>query len=123
MEGEEQEYFLELLMRKASPERPKENLPAKGKADPARRRKGKNKEKKARRGNLPRRATDEVPREGEAVSSTSGVERQVASNLAHHPEAKGRGLAEENQQERIQATEPPATSGGECSGQKKPEYS
>ncbi len=123
VEGEEQEYFLELLMRKASPERPKENLPAKGKADPARRRKGKNKEKKARRGNLPRRATDEVPRKGEAVSPTSGEERQVASNLAHHLEAKGRGLAEENQQERNQATEPPATSGGECSGQKKPEYS
>jgi hypothetical protein len=64
VEGEEQEYFLELLMRKASPEWPKESLPAKGKANPARRRKGKNKEKKARRGNLPRRATDEVPREG-----------------------------------------------------------
>ncbi len=123
VEGEEQEYFLELLMRRASPERLKENLPAKGKADPARRRKSKNKEKKARKGNLPRKATDEVPREGEAVSPTGGEERQVASNLAHHPEAKGRGLAEENQQERNQATEPPATSGGECSGQKKPEYS
>ncbi len=115
VEGEEQEYFLKLLMRRASPERPKENLPAKGKADPARRRKGKNKEKKARGGNL--------PREGEAVSPTSGEERQVASNLAHHPEAKGRGLAEEDQRERSQATEPPATSGGECSRQKKPEYS
>ncbi len=54
VEGEEQEYFLELLMRRVSPERPKENLPAKDKADPARRRKGKNKEKKARRKNLPR---------------------------------------------------------------------
>jgi hypothetical protein len=110
-------------MRRASPERPKENLPAKDKADPARRRNGKNKEKKARRRNLPRGAIDEVSREGGAVSPTSGKERQAASNLAHHPEAKGRGLAEENQQERNQATELPATSGGECSGQKKPEYS
>ncbi len=57
------------------------------------------------------------------MSPTSGKERQVASNLAHNPEAKGRGLAEKNQQERDQATELPATSGGECSAQKKPEYS
>jgi hypothetical protein len=72
---------------------------------------------------LPKRATDKVPREGEPVSPTSGKERQVASNLAHHPEAKGRGLAEEDQQGRNLATELPATSGGDCSGQKKPEYS
>ncbi len=58
----------------------------------------------------------------EAVDLASGKEKQVASNLAHNPEAKGRGLAEENQQEKNQ-TAPPATSGGECSGQKKPEYS
>ncbi len=64
-----------------------------------------------------------MPREGEAVSPASGEERQVASNLAHHSKAKGRGLAEENQQERNRTAEPPATSGGECSGQKKPEYS
>jgi hypothetical protein len=50
------------------------------------------------------------------VSPASGKERQVASNLAHNPEAKGRGLGEKNQQRRDQATEPPATSGGECSG-------
>ncbi len=123
VEGEEQECFLELLMRRASPERPKESLPAKGEADPARNRKGKNKGKKARRGNLSRRATDEASKEEEAVSPASGKERQVASNLAHNPEAKGRGLAEKNQQERDQATELPATSGGECPGQKKPEYS
>ncbi len=57
------------------------------------------------------------------MSPASGKERQVASNLAHNPEAKGRGLREEDQQERDQAAEPPVTSGGECSGQKKPEYS
>ncbi len=34
LEGEEQEYFLELLMRKASPERPKANQPTKGRDDP-----------------------------------------------------------------------------------------
>jgi hypothetical protein len=30
LEGEEQEYFLELLMRRASPERPKASQPTKG---------------------------------------------------------------------------------------------
>ncbi len=46
VEGEEQEYFLELLMRRASPERPKESLPAKGKADPPRHRRARIKKKK-----------------------------------------------------------------------------
>jgi hypothetical protein len=55
VEGEEQKYFLELLMRRASPERPRENLPAKGKADPARCRKGKNKEKKSSQGESAKR--------------------------------------------------------------------
>jgi hypothetical protein len=36
LEGEEQEYFLELLMRKASPEQPKASLPTKSKAAPSR---------------------------------------------------------------------------------------
>jgi hypothetical protein len=57
------------------------------------------------------------------VNPAGGRERQVAPNLAHNPEAKGRGLGEKDQQERDQATELPATSGGECSRQKKPEYS
>ncbi len=57
------------------------------------------------------------------MNPTSGKERQVAYNLAHNPEAKGRGLAEKIQQKGNQATELPVTSGGECSGQKKPEYS
>ncbi len=123
VEGEEQEYFLELLMRRASPERPKGSLPAESEANLTRGRKGRNKMKKARRKNLTRRTTDEVTREEGAVDPASGKERQVASNLAHNPEAKGRGLAEKNQLKKGQATEQPATSGGECSGQKKPEYS
>jgi hypothetical protein len=123
VEEEEQEYILELLMRRASPERPKKSLPSKGEADPARHRKSKNKGKKARKGNLSRGTTNEAPKEEKAASPGCGEERQVASNLAHNPKAKGRGLAEKNQQERDQAMELPATSGGECSGQKKPEYS
>ncbi len=34
LEGEEQEYFLELLMRRASPERPRASLSTKSKAAP-----------------------------------------------------------------------------------------
>ncbi len=116
VEGEEQEYFLELLMRRASPERSKENLPAKGEACSVRGRRRKDKGKRARKKNLAERAASEVARKEEAVDLASGKEKQVASNLAHNPEAKGRGLAEEGQQKKGQSAEPPATSEGECSG-------
>ncbi len=36
VEGEEQEYFLELLMRRASPEQPKGSLPTRSEATPPR---------------------------------------------------------------------------------------
>ncbi len=116
VEGEEQEYFLELLMRRTSPERPKESLPAKSEACSVRDRRKKNKEKKAREKNLKGRAAGEAAREGETGDLASGKERQVASNLAHNPEAKGRGLAGESQQKKSLPAEPPATSGGESSG-------
>ncbi len=41
-EGEEQEYFLELLMRRASPERPKASPSTENKAAPGKGKKGKN---------------------------------------------------------------------------------
>ncbi len=116
MEEEEQEYFLELFMRRVSPERSTKSPPAKSVACSARDRRRKNKEKKARKKNPKGRATGEVIKEKETGDPASGKERQVASNLAHNPEAKDRGLAEENQQGRSQSTKPPATSGGECSG-------
>jgi hypothetical protein len=123
VEGEEQEYFLELLMRRASPERPKENLPTRSKATPTKGKKNRSKGKKIRGKSLTRKITDEQTKGEGTVNPVSGKERQVASNLAHNPEAKGRGLAEKDQQKKGQATGPPATSGGECSGQKKPDYS
>ncbi len=113
VEGEEQEYFLELLMRTASPERPRENPPAESEARSVRDRRRKNKEKKACKKNLGERAIDKATEEEEAVDMANGQERQVASNLAHNPEAKGRGLAEGGQQKK---SKPAATSGGECSG-------
>ncbi len=50
VEGEEQEYFLELLMRRASPERPKESLPAKGEANPTRDKEEQEQRKKSSQG-------------------------------------------------------------------------
>ncbi len=81
-----------------------------------RNRRRKNKGKKARKKNLAGRAASEVAREEEAVDLASGKEKQVASNLTHNPEAKGRGLAGKGQQKKSQSAEPPATSEGECSG-------
>ncbi len=72
--------------------------------------------KKIRRKKLARGATSEGSRREKATDPIGGGERQVASNFAHNPEAKGRGLAGEDQQRRSQATAPPTTSGGECSG-------
>ncbi len=123
VEGEEQEYFLELLMRRASPERPKGSIPAKSEANPTKDKKNRNKGKKARGKNPTRRTIGKVAKGEGARDPASGKERQVASNLAHNPEAKGRGLVEKEQQKESQAAGLPATSGGECSGQKKPEYS
>jgi hypothetical protein len=116
VEEEEQGYFLELLMRRVSPERSTKSLPAKSVDCSARDRRRKNKEIKARKRNLKERATGEVMKKEEAGGPASGKERQIASNLAHNPEAKGRGLAEENRQGRSQSAKPEATSGGECSG-------
>ncbi len=123
VDGEEQEYFLEMLMRRASPDRLEENPPTRSEALPTKDRKSKGKGKKARRKNLAKEATDEATRGEGAASSAGDRERQVAPNPVPNPKAKGRGLAEADQQKKGRATGPPATSGGECSGQKKPEYS
>jgi hypothetical protein len=116
VEGEEQEYFLELLMRRAPPDQPMENPPPKSEASIFKGRRNRSLGKKIRRKKLSRGATGKEPRREKATDPVSGGERQVASNLAHNPEAKGRGLAGGDQQRRNQATAPPPTSGGECSG-------
>jgi hypothetical protein len=116
VEEEEQEYFLQLLMRSVSPERSTGNPPAKSVARPARKKIRKSKEKKARKKNLKGGAADEARKKEEMGEPASGKEKQIASNLAHNPKAKGRGLAKEDQQGRSQSAKPPATSGGECSG-------
>ncbi len=123
LEGEEQEYFLELLMRKASPEQPRPSLATKSKVASTKGKKDRSKEKKVCGKSPAGRAAGGKTREERAVNLAGGMERQIASDLAHNPEAKGRGLAKSNQKREEQATKPPATSGGECSGQKTPDYS
>jgi hypothetical protein len=116
VEGEEQEYFLELLMRRASPDQPMENLPPENEASFSKGRKNRSLGKKIRRKKLSRGTTGKEPRREKTTDPAGGGERQVASNLAHNPEAKGRGLAGGDQQKKNQAVAPLPTSGGECSG-------
>ncbi len=116
VEGEEQEYFLELLMRRVSPDQAMRNLLSKSEASTLKGRKNRSLGKKIRRKKLSRGATVKEARREKAMNPVGGGERQVASNLAHNPEAKGRGLARGDQQKRNQVAAPPPTSGGECSG-------
>ncbi len=123
LEGEEQEYFLELLMRKASPEQPMEALVTRGKMAPTKGRKGLRKEKGGLRGEALKKATEEEVKEGAASGSASSQKEQVAPDLNGHPEAKGRGVAVGDQEERECSTGAQQTSGGECSRQKMAGYS
>jgi hypothetical protein len=125
LEGEEQEYFLELLMRKASPERPKASQATKSRAVPVKgkgaKRNRKKKEKALGKGLAGRIAGGQV-KEERTASPADGLEKQPALDLANNPEAKDRGLAEGSQEKKEQVTRPQATSGGECSGQETPDY-
>ncbi len=132
LEGEEQEYFLELLMRKASPERPREDQPVGGKGssnDEAASSKGKEKkrsqkkEKKALRKSETKKGASGQEWKERAVGPACNVEKQAALDLLNNPEAKGRGLVAGHHGEKEQATRSQATSGGECSGQKMPDGS
>jgi hypothetical protein len=130
LEGEEQEYFIELLMREASPERPKASQPAKNRDNPKseaasakgkEKKRNRKKERKALKKNkAEERAGGQEEKEG-AMEQTSGLERQTAPDPVNNPEAKGRGLVDGNREKKEQVTGPQATSGGECSGQKMPD--
>ncbi len=132
LDGEEREYFLELLMRKASPERPKADQPAEGRENsksevaPAKGEKvkrSKKKEKKALKKS--RVAGGDGGRGGKksAADLTSNPEKQTALNLFNNPEAKGRGLIASDREKKEPVTRPQTTSRGECSGQKMPDSS
>jgi hypothetical protein len=131
LEGEEQEYFLELLMRKASPEQPRGSPPArdednpKTKTAPAKGRERKRSSKKERKALKKSQAEGgkAQEREVEATGQISNQERQGALDLLNNPEAKGRGLVDGDRRKKSQGTRPHTTSGGECSRQKTPDYS
>jgi hypothetical protein len=127
LEGEEGEYFLELLMRKASPERPKADRPLEGKEDSrgkAASAKGKEmkrnkKEKKAlKKGKAAKEDGGQGGGKG-AADLTSNLEKRAAPDLLNNPEAKGRGLTAGDREEPV--TRSQTTSRGECSGQKMPD--
>ncbi len=118
LEGEEQEYFLELLMRKASPERPKVAT-ANGKG----KKKNRKKERKALGKNTAEEEAGGQEKKEGAVGLANGSEKKSGLDLANNPEAKGRGLVDGGREKKEQVTGPQATSGGECSGPKKPDCS
>jgi hypothetical protein len=131
LDGEEQEYFLKLLMRKVSPEQPRTGQPArdednpKAKTAPAKgrgKKRSNKKEKKALKKSQARveRAQE---REVEVTGQASSLERQEIPDLLDNPEAKGRGLVDGNQEKKNRGARPHATSGEEWSGQKTPDSS
>ncbi len=124
LEGEEQEYFLELLMRKASPERPKAGQPTKNRdnsRDKAASAKGKEKKRNKKKGkkvlgkSKAEKKAGGHEREKGVTDQTSGLEKQTALDLLNNPEAKGRGLIDGNQEKKEQVTGSQATSRGDCS--------
>ncbi len=124
LEGEEQEYFLELLMRRASPERSKASQATRNKAIPVRvkeGRKNRKKEKKTLRKDLAGRIADRQVKEETTTSPANSLEKQPAPDPASNPGAKGGGVAEGSREKKERATRSQATSGGECSGQKTPD--
>jgi hypothetical protein len=132
LEGEEGEYFLELLMRKASPERPEAGRSvegregSKGKATSAKgkeMKKSKKKEKKTLKKSNAAKEDGEQEGEKNAAGLASSPEKRTAPDPLSNPEAKGRGLIAGDREEEKPATSSQTTSRGECSGQKTPDSS
>jgi hypothetical protein len=123
LEGEEQEYFLELLMRRASPERPEASPPTESKATLGKSKKGKNKGKKTCGKNPAGKAAIKEVKEKKMINAANSSGKQPAPDIASNPEIKERGLEKSDQQRKEQVTRTCATSGGECSGQKTPDCS
>jgi hypothetical protein len=125
LEGEEQEYFLELLMRKASPERTKAGQSAEGVKDPRneaasargqeKRRNRKKEQKALKKGKAAKGASGQEGEKGTA-SITRNRERQPALDLLNNPEAKGRGLIADDREKKEQVAGSQTTPRGECSG-------
>ncbi len=135
IEGEEREYFLELLMReemweKSTSTDSKASLPAKKKgtqkgkaASNKGKKKGKGKTSKEGKGASaqPEKKETNVQKEEGRVEGQSGKQAWVAPpDPIVNPEAKGRGLQACGQPEVRPEAKSMTTSRGECSGQEKP---
>jgi hypothetical protein len=138
IEGEEGEYFLELLMREAPLEKPnpassKMNQPAgneedsKGKAASTKG-KGKKKDKKKASGGGNGATTQPEEKEagaqkgeGRPAGQSGKQTRVMPPDPLTNPEAKGRGLAGRGQPETRPGARLTTTSRVECSGQEKPD--
>jgi hypothetical protein len=137
IEGEEGEYFLELLMRESPLEESKptdseagqpakKGETSKGKAASTKgkgKKKGKEKNSKGEGGATTRLEMKEASarKEDERVASQPGKEARAAPpDPLINPEAKGRGLQSHGQPEARPGAKPTTTSRGECSGREKP---
>jgi hypothetical protein len=117
VEGEEREYILELLMREVPPSQPASTHSPRVEVTTLKGKKKRNLGKKPRkRLKLAKGVAIKESRKEGKVNSAWGREKQVASNLPHNPEVKGRGLAGGGRDRRGQLAASPSTSGGECSG-------
>jgi hypothetical protein len=127
IEGEEGEYFLELLMREALPGKPKTDRLAgskedpKGKTAPARSKEKKKNKKKGLKGNKVAIKIVVQKEEESTVSLTSKQGKQAAPDLLSNPEAKGRGLINDDRTVTESRSRSTTTSRGECSGQENPD--
>jgi hypothetical protein len=114
-------------MREVSPGRPKADQPVgsredpKGKTAPAKGKEKKKNKKKALKVNKVAAKSSAQNEEECTASLTSKEAKQAAPDLLRNPEAKGRGLINNNRTETVSVSRSRTTSRGECSGQKKPE--
>ncbi len=131
IEGEEGEYFLELLMREASLE---ESNPAGNKVSQPARKEGNSKgkgekkdKKKTPRGEdgattqPERKEAGGQKKEGRVASQPDKQARAAPLDPLINPEAKGGGLPGRGQPETRPGARLTTTSRGECSGQEKPD--
>jgi hypothetical protein len=93
----------------------------KGKTAPAKGKEKKKNKKKALKGNKVAAKSSAQKEEESTASLTSKEAKQAAPDLLRNPEAKGRGLINNNRTETESVSRSRTTSRGECSGQKKPE--
>ncbi len=95
LEGEEREYFLELLMRKESPEKPEEDRPVeatedrKGKAASVKSKDKKKDRKKTHKEGKARTSGQEAGKSAVVQPATWGSRQHLTSSATRRPRAEG----------------------------------